>query len=325
MRSRLDLVFALFLAAACGLAPAAEEGKFPSERAVRLVAPFAPGGTGDTLTRILAERLGVVWQTPTIVENRQGGSAVVATQMVASAPADGHSLLVSASNFTINPFLLPKLPYDSAKDFSPVTLLATNPHILIINASVPATNLREFLAWAKLKKGGGTYASFGNGTSAHLGFERLKHAVGINMVHVPYKGAAPAISDLMSGQVDAMLCDTQQVIQFLPTGKIRAIASASAERAPTLPEVPTFSEGGVPNFISTSWFGLIAKAGTPQAVIDEIQRATVRVLNQSEVKARLQTMGIDAVGSSQKDFDVFLKKNAQEYSAIIKVAGIRHE
>lgn len=325
MKKICNFVFVLLLAATCAATTAAAQDAFPSQRTVKLIAPYAPGGTGDTLSRILAEKLGVIWQTPTIVENRQGGSAVVATQLVASSPADGHSLLVSASNFTINPFFLPKLPYDSAKDFTPITLLATNPHILIVNSSVPAKNLKDFIAWAKEKKGAGTYASFGNGTSAHLGFERLKRTAGIDMVHVPYKGAAPAIADLMSGQVDAMLCDTQQVIQFLPTGKIRAIASASTARPATLPDVPTFTEGGVPNFVSTSWFGLIAKAGTPPVVIDQIQQAAVKTLSQPEVKARLQAMGVDAVGSSRKDFDDFLKKNSEEYGAIIKSEGIKAE
>jgi tripartite-type tricarboxylate transporter receptor subunit TctC len=271
----------------------------------------------------LAEKLALVWRTPAVVENRQGGSAVVATQMIANAPADGHTLLVSASNFTINPHLLSKLPYDSARDFAPVTLLATNPHILIVNSGIPARDLREFIAWAKTKNGRGTYASFGTGSSGHLGFERFKRATGIDMIHVPYKGAAPAISDLMSGQVDAMLCDTQQVIQFLSSGKVRAIASASQARVKTLPDVPTFAEGGVPGFISTSWFGLIARAGTPPSVLAEINRDVAGVLNQTEVKARLYAMGIDAVGSSQEVFDAFLKKNSNEYGDIIKSAGIK--
>jgi tripartite-type tricarboxylate transporter receptor subunit TctC len=318
-------VLALISFVGCVGIAAAQQLEFPSSRPVKIVAPFAPGGTGDTLARILAEKLGVIWQTSAIVENRPGGSAIVATQMIANSPADGHTLLVSASNFTINPSLLPKLPYDSAKDFAPVTLLATNPHILIVNPAVPARNLKEFIAWAKAKKGAATYASFGNGSSGHLGFERFKRAAGIDLIHVPYKGAAPAVSDLMGGQVDAMLCDTQQVIQYLPSGKIRAIASASATRSASLPDVQTFAEGGVPGFVSTSWFGLIAKAGTPPAVLAEINRDVLKVLGQPEVKARLYTMGIDAVGSSPADFSAFLKKNAREYGDIIRTAGIRAE
>jgi tripartite-type tricarboxylate transporter receptor subunit TctC len=323
MKKFFTPLFALIVAAGCTVVAQAQEVAFPSSRTVKIVAPFAPGGSGDTLARILADKLGAIWQTPAIVENRSGGSAVIATQLISTSPADGHTLLVSASNFTINPHLLAKLPYDSSKDFAPVTLLATNPHILIVNPSVPARNLKEFIAWAKSKKGAGTYASFGTGSSGHLGFERFKRAAGIDMIHVPYKGAAPAIGDLMSGQVDAMFCDTQQVIQFLPSGRIRAIASASAARTSTLPEVPTFAEAGVPGFISTSWFGLIARAGTPQAVLDEINRDAVKVLGQSDVKARLYAMGIDAKGSSRKDFETFLKKNSQEYGDIIKAAGIR--
>lgn len=322
--------FALVLVLACSALvgtdhAAAQQTAFRSPRPVKIVAPFAPGGSGDTLARILAEKLSAIWQTPAIVENRQGGSAVVATQLVATSPGDGHTLLVSASNFTINPFLLAKLPYNSERDFAPVSLLATNPHILIVNPSVPARNIKEFIAWAKSKKGAGTYASFGTGSSGHLGFERFKHATGIDLIHVPYKGAAPAISDLMSGQVDAMFCDTQQVIQFLPTGKIRAIASASLNRTTTLPQLPTFAEGGVPGFVSTSWFGLIAKAETPPAVLAEINRDVLKVLSQSDVKARLYAMGIDAVGSSEKDFAAFLKKNSKESGDIIKSAGIRAE
>jgi tripartite-type tricarboxylate transporter receptor subunit TctC len=304
---------------------AAQQSAFPSDRPVRLIAPFAPGGSGDTLARILSEKLGTTWHTPVIVENRPGGSAIVATQQIVNSPADGHTLLISASNFTINPSLLPRLPYDSAKDFAPVSLVGTNPHILIVNPSVPAKNLKEFIEWAKAQKGAATFASFGNGSSGHLGFERFKRATGIDMVHVPYKGAAPAITDLMGGQVDAMFCDTQQVVEYLPSGKIRAIASASTSRAATLPEVPTFAESGLPGFVSTSWFGLIAKANTPKAILDEINRDVVNVLSQPEVKARLFAMGIDAAGGSQKDFAAFLEKNSKEYSDIIKSAGIRAE
>lgn len=325
MKKICGSVLALLLSLGLVGTSIAQQNAFPTNHPVKIVAPFAPGGTGDTLARILAEKLGTMWKTPVIVENRQGGSAIVATQMIANAPADGHTLLVSASNFTINPSLFPKLPYDTAKDFSPVVLLATNPHILIVNPSVPAKDLKEFIAWAKAKKGTATYASFGNGSSGHLGFERFKRAAGIDMIHVPYKGAAPAISDLLGGQVDAMLSDTQQVVQYLPTGKIRAIASASIVRSSSLPEVQTFTEGGLTGFASTSWYGLIAKAGTPPAVLDEINQAVASVLSQPEVKARLHTMGVDTATGSPKDFENFLQKNAKEYSEIISATGIRAE
>lgn len=320
IRSLLFVISALVCAAAPAQAPS-----FPSGDTVRIVAPFAPGGTGDTLSRILAERLTTTWRVPVVVENKPGGSAVVATQTVAQAPGDGHTLLVSASNFTINPHLLSRLPYDTARDFAPVALLATNPHILIVNPSVPAKNLKEFTAWAKARKGAATFASFGNGTSGHLGFERFMRAAGIEMVHVPYKGAAPAIADLMSGQVDAMLSDTQQVVQFLPTGKIRALAAASTARTTTLPEVPTFAEAGLAGFVSTSWFGLIARSNTPAAVLDRINADVAEVLQQPAVKGRLYAMGVDAVGSSAKVFGAFLEKNSSEYGDIIRSAGIRSQ
>ncbi len=309
---------------AAGALPAsAQQTSFPLQKPVKFVAPFAPGGTGDTLSRILAEKLGQLWQVATLVDNRPGGSAVIATQVITNSPADGHTLLVSASNFTINPSLLPKLPYDPEKDFAPIALLATNPHILIVHPSVPAKSLKEFIEWAKSRKGSATYASFGNGSSGHLGFERFKRAAGIGLLHIPYKGTVPAITDLISGQVDAMFCDTQQVLQYLPVQKIRAIASASQARASTLPEVPTFAEAGLAGFYSTSWFGLIARSGTPKEVQQMIQRDVAKVLALTDVKARLFAMGVDAIGSSSKDFEVFLKGNAKEYGDIIKAAGIR--
>ena len=300
----------------------AEDSAFPGQRPIKFVAPFAPGGTGDTLSRILAERLGAAWNVPTAVENRTGASAVIATQVIAGAPADGHTILISASNFTINPFLIKKLPYDTEKDFAPISLLATNPHILIVHPSVPAANLKEFIAWAKRSRGSAAYASFGNGSSGHLGFERFKRAADFSMVHVPYRGAVPAITDLMSGQVQAMLCDTQQVIQYLASGKIRALASASSARASTLPEIPTFSEGGVAGFTSTSWFGLIVRSDTPPNVQRQIQQDVTRVLRQTEIKARLFAMGVDAIGSTSSEFRSFLQKNAKENGDIIKTAGI---
>lgn len=320
-RSALALFCSLgFTGLAC-----AQQNIFSDHRPVKIIAPFAPGGTGDALSRLLAERLGIMWGVPIIVENRQGGSAIVATQALVNAPADGHTLLVSASNFTINPALFSKLPYDSTKDFAPLTLLAANPHVLIVNPSVPAKNLQAFIAWARTKNGSATYGSFGNGTSGHLGFERFMRAAGIEMIHVPYKGAAPAISDLLGGQIDAMFSDTQQVIQYLPSGKIRAIASASAARPSSLPEVPTFAEGGLPGFASTSWFGLIVKAGTPPSMQADIHRDVLKVLGQTDVKARLQAMGVEPGGSAQKDFEAFLLKNAKEYGDIVRSAGIRIE
>lgn len=302
----------------------AAEDAFPS-RPVTLIAPFVPGGSGDLVARSLAERLAAGWNRPVQVENKPGAAAVVATQALLAAPADGHTLMLTAANVAINPVLLKKLPYDSARDLQPLALVATNPHVLVIPAALPPRDLKSFIAWAKARPKPAAYASFGQGTSAHLGFERFKQAAGIDLVHIPFKGAVPAVTALLAGEVDAMLSDTQQVLQYAPGGRLRALAVGGTERSPSLPDVPTFDEAGLPGFVSHSWFGLLLRAGTPPATVAALQRAAAQALAAPELRRPLKTAGIDAAdpaAATPEQFQRYIERASAEYRQIVETARI---
>ncbi len=295
---------------------------FP-DQPVRIVVPYSPGGSGDTLTRALAEQVSKRFGQSVVVENKPGGGTVIGAQAVANAPADGLSLLFVAASFVINEHLMPKLPFKPLADFAPVTLAASNPHVLVVHPSVPANDLQEFIAWAKARNGQATFASFGNGSSGHLGFELLKKAAGFDMVHVPYKGVAPATTDLIGGQVDAMLSDLPQVIQYVTSGKLKAIAIAAAERAPTLPEVPTMDESGLKDFRSGSWYGFVVRAGTPEQAIARWSEALVAALHEPSVQARLEQLGMDTIASTREAFGRFLASESQRYAEAVRLSGAR--
>ena len=295
---------------------------FP-DQPVRIVVPYSPGGSGDTLTRALAEQVSKRFGQSVVVENKPGGGTVIGAQAVANAPADGLSLLFVAASFVINEHLMPKLPFKPLADFAPVTLAASNPHVLVVHPSVPANDLQEFIAWAKSRNGQAIFASFGNGSSGHLGFELLKKAAGFDMVHVPYKGVAPATTDLIGGQVDAMLSDLPQVIQYVTSGKLKAIAIAAAERAPTLPEVPTMDESGLKDFRSGSWYGFVVRAGTPEQAIARWSEALVAALHEPSVQARLEQLGMDTIASTREAFGRFLASESQRYAEAVRLSGAR--
>jgi tripartite-type tricarboxylate transporter receptor subunit TctC len=295
---------------------------YPTEP-INIVVPLATGGTADTVARTVGETVSKALGKPVVVNNKPGGSMVIGTQVVANAPANGYTLLVNTATSVIVPHLMPKLTYDIHKDFVPVTVLASNPHILVVNANVPANTLKEFIAWAKTKNGGATYASFGNGSSGHLGTELFKKAAKIEMLHVPYKGGGPATIDLLGGQVDAMLSDVPLVMSHIKTGKLKAIAIASESRSPLLPNVPTFNEAGVPNFVSKSWFGLMVRAATPDAIVNRLNTEFVKALRDPAVKEKLAAVGVDAIGNSREQFAELMSAEAKKYEEAVKFSGAR--
>ena len=292
---------------------------------LRIVVPYAAGGIGDLVARTLGEPVGQKLGQGVVVENKPGAATVVGAHAVAGAPADGHTLLLVAASFVITPSLLPKLPYDVAKDFTPLTLLASNPHLLVVHPSVPANNLQEFIAWAKARKGEAAYASFGNASSGHLGYELLKKKAGFEMIHVPYKGGAPAIADLIAGQVSAMLTDLPQAIPQVKAGKLRAIALADETRAAALPEVPTFAEAGLPGFESKSWYGLLLRSGTSPERVARLHEAFAAALKDPAVKAKLEQAGLDIIGSSAAEFGLHLKREGDKYAEAVRVSGVKME
>jgi tripartite-type tricarboxylate transporter receptor subunit TctC len=292
------------------------------KRPIELVVPFVAGGTTDNIARLMAQRFSESWGQTVVVNNRAGGGSTIGTNAVAKAPPDGHTLLVTTIGFAINAGLQ-KLPYDPVGDFTPVTELASLPLVLVVHASVPATNLQEFIALAKSKPGGWDYASSGTGTSPHLAAEMFKSMAGIELVHVPFKGNAEAMNSLMGGHVKIYFALVPAVLQHIKTGALRAIAVTTEERLPYLPDVPTIAELGFPGYEISSWQGVFAPAGTPKDVVGKINGELVRMLNVPEIRRRISQEGADPVGSTPDAFATRVKNEITKWTKVIKTSGIQ--
>ena len=284
--------------------------------------PFVAGGTTDNIARLMAQRFSESWGQTVVVNNRAGGGSTIGTNAVAKAPPDGHTLLVTTIGFAINAGLQ-KLPYDPIGDFTPITELASLPLVLVVHASVPATNLQEFIALAKSKPGGWDYASSGTGTSPHLAAEMFKSMAGIELVHVPFKGNAEAMNSLMGGHVKIYFALVPAVLQHIKTGALRAIAVTTEERLPYLPDVPTIAELGFPGYEISSWQGVFAPAGTPKDVVGKINGELVRMLNVPEIRRRISQEGADPVGSTPDAFATRVKNEITKWTKVIKTSGIQ--
>jgi tripartite-type tricarboxylate transporter receptor subunit TctC len=292
------------------------------KRPIELVVPFVAGGTTDNIARLMAQRFSESWGQTVVVNNRAGGGSTIGTNAVAKAPPDGHTLLVTTIGFAINAGLQ-KLPYDPIGDFTPITELASLPLVLVVHASVPATNLQEFIALAKSKPGGWDYASSGTGTSPHLAAEMFKSMAGIELVHVPFKGNAEAMNSLMGGHVKIYFALVPAVLQYIKTGALRAIAVTTEERLPYLPDVPTIAELGFPGYEISSWQGVFAPAGTPKDVVAKINGELVRMLNVPEIRRRISQEGADPVGSTPEAFATRVKNEITKWTKVIKTSGIQ--
>lgn len=292
------------------------------KRPIELVVPFVAGGTTDNIARLMAQRFSESWGQTVVVNNRAGGGSTIGTNAVAKAPPDGHTLLVTTIGFAINAGLQ-KLPYDPIGDFTPITELASLPLVLVVYASVQATNLQEFIALAKSKPGGWDYASSGTGTSPHLAAEMFKSMAGIELVHVPFKGNAEAMNSLMGGHVKIYFALVPAVLQHIKTGALRAIAVTTEERLPYLPDVPTIAELGFPGYEISSWQGVFAPAGTPKDVVAKINGELVRMLNVPEIHRRISQEGADPVGSTPDAFATRVKNEITKWTKVIKTSGIQ--
>ena len=292
------------------------------KRPIELVVPFVAGGTTDNIARLMAQRFSESWGQTVVVNNRAGGGSTIGTNAVAKAPPDGHTLLVTTIGFAINAGLQ-KLPYDPIGDFTPIAELASLPLVLVVHASVPATNLQEFIALAKSKPGGWDYASSGTGTSPHLAAEMFKSMAGIELVHVPFKGNAEAMNSLMGGHVKIYFALVPAVLQHIKTGALRAIAVTTEERLPYLPDVPTIAELGFPGYEISSWQGVFAPAGTPKDVVAKINGELVRMLNVPEIRRRISQEGADPVGSTPDAFATRVKNEITKWTKVIKTSGIQ--
>ena len=318
------LLAALFLVTLAGTLPACAQ-EYP-RKAIRLIVPFAPGGGNDTVARAIAQSAGTSLGQPVVVDNRAGAGGMLGAELAARAPPDGYTLFLGGvSSHAINPNLHAKLPYDPVKDFAPITLIASAPSVLVVNPSLPARTLAEFTALAKASPGRINYASNGNGSSAQLAAVLYESMAGVQMVHVPYKGLAPALVDLLAGEVQAMFSSVVAIVPNIKAGRLRALAVTGKRRAALLPEVPTLDESGVPGYEAGSWYGILAPAGTPQAVVAKLHEAIVRALAQPEVRERLVSEGAEVIGSTPEAFAAHITAELARMGKLIRDAGIRME
>ena len=308
--------------AALTLAGAVHAQSFPT-KPVRLVVPFAAGGSTDIIARVLAQKLNEAWGTGVIVDNRAGGSTVIGTDIVAKSAPDGHTLLVTPAPFTIVPSLTPKLPYDPHKDFEPITLVNTTPLVVVVNPGVPAKSIRELVALAKARPGALNFGSSGSGGSNHLAGELFNAMAGVKMVHVPYKGNAPALTDLVGGHVDLVFNGLTSALPLIKSGKLRALGMTSLKRAGSLPEVPTLDEQGLKGFQAVAWNGLTAPARTPKDIIAKLNADVLKVVRSPELVEKLRAEGSDPVGSSVSEYAAFLREEIAKWGKVIKFANVK--
>jgi tripartite-type tricarboxylate transporter receptor subunit TctC len=315
---RIAVVLSLFLWMTQGLAQT-----YP-DKPVRLIVPFSAGSAVDTLARIPAQKLSELWGQPIVVDNRVGANGTIGTEAAAKAPADGHTLvLANDAGLATSPALYPKLPYDPARDFAPITLAASIPVVLVVNASFPASSVKELVSQAKANPGKIHYASGGNGSAQHLPMEMLKLAAGIDLVHVPYKGLAPAFNDVVSGQIPVMFAGMSNVFPHLKSGRIRALAIGSAQRSGAMPELQTMQEAGIAGFDYAAWAGFLAPAGTAPSIIDKVNTDLKNVLGMPEVRDKLAALGFEISPGTPQEFGALIRREMAKVAKVVKEAGIR--
>jgi tripartite-type tricarboxylate transporter receptor subunit TctC len=316
------------LAAASALAPtispriARAQQAWPN-RVVKLVAPFPPGGGTDVVARILTNRLSEVWGQQVIVENKPGAGGNFGAEQVARSDPDGYTILIAALQMAVNRFLFRSLSYDSITDFAPVIMICQFPNLLVVPNSSPVKSVRELIAHGKANNGKLTFASSGVGTSPHLSGELFKRMAGFEMTHVPYRGVAPALSDVIPGRVDMMFNTAAGVLQQVRAGQVRGLAVSTMKRFPTAPEFPTVAESGLPGFDVTSWYALFAPIKTPADIVKKIHADTAAILAEPAIKTRLEQVGVEVVASTSAELGARLKTETAQWGPIIKAAGIK--
>jgi tripartite-type tricarboxylate transporter receptor subunit TctC len=309
----------LVLLVLCGAALA--QG-YPS-RPVRLVVGFTPGGGVDINARLLAPRLAEYLGQQVIVDNRPGAGTNIANELVAKAAPDGHTLLVNTAALAINMSLYRNLPFDALRDFAPISVFSESPNVLVVNAKLPAANVKELIAMARASPGKLNYSSAGTGTTQHLAAELLKLRTGTFIVHIPYRGSAPSLTALIAGEVDFSFANIPAIHAHVKSGRLRALASASAKRDPQLPEVPTMKEAGVDGVEVVVWYGVLAPAATPREIVNTLAEAVIRATRDLEVRRRLTEQGAHPVGSRPEEFAKLLREEIARWSEVVKVSGAR--
>jgi tripartite-type tricarboxylate transporter receptor subunit TctC len=317
------LALAAFAVLCAAFATGASAQGFPT-KPIRIVVPFPAGGTTDVLARAAAQKLTETLGQPAVVDNRPGAGGNIGAELVAKSAPDGYTLLMgTVGTHAINPGLYPKLPYDHVKDFAPVILVAGVPNVLVVNPSLPVNSVQELVAYAKANPGKLNFASSGNGTSIHLSAELFKLMAGVQMTHVPYKGSAPALQELVGGQVQLMFDNLPSSLALIKAGKLKALAVTSKERAPALPDVPTIAESGLPGYDASSWFGLLAPAGTPPPAIARLNGEIAKWLATPEAREKLLAQGANAAGGTPEDFARFIAAETAKWQKVVKESGAK--
>jgi tripartite-type tricarboxylate transporter receptor subunit TctC len=310
---------------AAGAQGASAEGNYPT-KPIRLVITYPPGGNTDLVGRAVAQKLTEAWGQQVIVDNRGGAGGVLGSVIAKQAAADGYTLLLGTSaGMVLNPLLMNKIPYDPYQDFAPVSLVIVLPQLLAVHPALAARNVREFIALAKAKPGQLNFGSSGVGTPNHLGGEMLKAMAGINIVHVPYKGGAASITDLIAGQVQLVISSAPSVVPHVRSGRLRALAIGSAKRTPALPDVPTVAESGVPGYEYTTWYGIFAPARTPAPILGRLNAEIVRMLADPQMTQRFQSQGGDPASSTPAALTAYMREETARWIRVIKTAGIKIE
>ncbi len=292
-------------------------------RPVRAIVPYAPGGGTDILARTLAQKLSGMWGQQVVVDNRGGGATIVGTDLAAKSPHDGYTLLITSTSFVINPTVQPKLPYDTLKDFQPVTQLAFQPYVLVLHPSVPARDVKELVALSKAKPNAISFGSTGTGSGAHLAGELFKMTTGAQMTHVPYKGMGPALTDLLGAQTQAVFGTILPTLPHVKSGRLRALGVTSAKRSSVLPDLPTIAEAGAPGYSATSWTGLYAPAGIAPAILAKVHDDTLKVLRSAEMRDKLAADGAEPAGGSPEALATMVRQEIAKWSKVIKAANIQ--
>ena len=304
-------------------APVQAQATAYPDRPIRIVVPYPPGGFNDTLARTVGAKLQAAWGQPVVVENRPGGATNIGIDGVAKAPPDGYSLVVLPFSFAVNPFIFAKLPFDPQKDFAPITLAATTSNLLVVPAASPVNSVQELVALAKSKPATLTYASTGVGSSNHLSMEMFKQMAGVDITHVPYKGSAPAVADLIGGHVGTMFDNISNVLQHVQSGKLKVLGVTTPGRSALVPAVPTVAESGVPGYEVGVWFGFAAPAGTPRPIIDKLNAEIVKILHMPDVKEKFNLQGVESIGSTPEQFAAHLQAQRTVWSKVVREAGVR--
>jgi tripartite-type tricarboxylate transporter receptor subunit TctC len=305
-------------------AAAAQSATYPG-RPVRLVVPFAAGGTNDILGRIVAEKFSEKFHQPFVADNRAGANTVVGSEIVARATPDGHTLLIVSASIAVNPSLVSKLPYDTARDFAPIGTMASGPYLMVIHPAVPAKTVGEFIAWAKSQQGKVNYASTGTGGPPHLAAELLKITAGIDMQHVPYKGGGAVLPDLIAGRVSMFFGSIATLKPHVDSGRLRAVGMTTLQRAAAMPEVPTFSESGLAGYEVNGWYGLFTTGKTPRAIVERLNVTLQQILADAETRAQLIRNGLDPAPGNTDEFARLLAAEIVKWAQVVKAAGIKAE